>query len=67
MTHRFLLSYIEAKAMSDEQPCFAGLLAYAFGKAAELLASLHHTVKKHSLQALKEVLLLKVSEKTSCI
>lgn len=32
----------------SEQPCFAGLLATAFGLAANVLASIHRTVKKHS-------------------
>lgn len=32
----------------SEQPCFAGLLASAFGLAANVLASIHRTVKKHS-------------------
>lgn len=53
------LRHRSSQAMSEElsaansgpQQCFAGLLAYAFGAAAQLLASLHHTVKKHSLQA----------------
>jgi len=32
----------------SEQPCFAGLLASAFGLAANVLASIHRTVKRHS-------------------